>query len=93
MSQEKRGVGANTHVFWVTNDLFKDWVQLPESQPEHLMIAREIKHVLTGNLNAKIDSCPPYPGKERHLLREQLARITHSTEICPKGLYEFDEEA
>ena len=47
---------------------------------------------MTGNLNAKIDSCPPFPGKERHLLREQLARITHATEICPKGLFEIDEE-
>jgi hypothetical protein len=51
-----------------------------------------IKHVLTGNLNATIDSNPPFPGKERHLLRAQLARIQHATEICPKGVYEVDEE-
>lgn len=51
-----------------------------------------LKHVFTGNLNANIDSCPPFPGKERHLLRAQLARITHGTEICPKGIYEVDEE-
>jgi hypothetical protein len=25
-------------------------------------------------------------------LREQLARITHANEICPKGMYEIDEE-
>jgi radial spoke head protein 4A len=43
-------------------------------------------------LNAEIDTCPPFPGKERHLLRATVARITHSTEICPKGLYEIDEE-
>jgi|TARA_B110001450_G_C17623867_1_gene482332 radial spoke head protein 4/6 len=43
-------------------------------------------------LNAEIDSCPPFPGKERHLLRATVARITHATEICPKGLYEIDEE-
>jgi len=57
-----------------------------------MMVGREIKVILTGNLNAKIESCPPFPGKERHYLREQLARITHATEICPKGLYEVDEE-
>ena len=57
-----------------------------------MMITREIKAILTGNLNASIESCPPFPGKERHYLREQLARITHGTEICPKGLYEIDEE-
>ena len=43
-------------------------------------------------MNAKIDSCPPFPGKERHLLRTQLARITHATEIVPKGVYEIGEE-
>ena len=52
-----------------------------------------IKHVFTGDLNATIDSSPPFPGKERHLLRVQLARITHATEICPKGIYEIDEES
>jgi radial spoke head protein 4/6 len=56
------------------------------------MVARMVKHVFTGNLNSTIDSCPPFPGKERHLLRCQIARITHATEICPKGLYEIDEE-
>lgn len=69
-----------------------DWIQLPEARPEHCQVARVIKHVFTGNLNATIDTCPPFPGKERHLLRAQLARITHGTELCPKGMYEMDEE-
>ena len=56
------------------------------------MVSRLLKHVFTGNLNATIDSCPPFPGKERHLLRAQLARIQHASEICPKGLFEIDEE-
>ena len=55
-------------------------------------MSKQIKHIFTGDLNASIDSCPPFPGKERHLLRSQLARITHATQICPKGLYELDEE-
>lgn len=50
-----------------------------------------IKVVLTGNLNSKVNSCPPFPGKERHLLREQIARISHSTEICPKGYYAMED--
>ncbi len=52
-----------------------------------------IKQIFTGKLNAVIDSNPPYPGKERHFLRAQIARISHATSISPKGLYEFDEEA
>jgi radial spoke head protein 4A len=51
-----------------------------------------IKHVFTGNLNATIDSNPPFPGKERHLLRAQIARITYGTVIIPKGLIEIDDE-
>lgn len=48
--------------------------------------------MLTGNLSASVDSSPPFPGVEKHLLRAQLARIQHSTEIVPAGLYEADEE-
>lgn len=47
---------------------------------------------MTGDLNACIDSNPPFPGKERHFLRAQLARIFAATQIAPKGLYEMDEE-
>ena len=90
-AQEIRGDGANTNVYWVTNDLLKDWVQLPESNPDNLQTAKNIKVCLTGNLNAKVLTCPPFPGKERHLLREQLARISHSTEICPMEYYNLEE--
>ena len=44
------------------------------------------------SLNCKIDSSPPFPGKERHLLRETIARIAHGTEICPKDMYVADED-
>jgi len=55
-------------------------------------MSRLIKHVFTGNLNANVDCNPPFPGKERHLLRAQLARIQHGTVIVPKGQFEIDEE-
>jgi radial spoke head protein 4A len=51
-----------------------------------------IKYIFTGNLNATINSNPPFPGKERHLLRAQIARITHGATLIPKGLLEVDEE-
>ena len=70
----------------------KDWIQLPDVQPEHIVASRMMKKMLTGNLNAPIDSQPSFPFKERHLLRAQLARIQHSTQICPKGQFEVDEE-
>ena len=91
-NQEKRGQGVNATVFWVTNNFVNDWIQLPDAQPEHIAASRLIKKQLTGELSAEIDSCPPFPGREKHLLRAQLARIQHATEIIPKGLYEIDEE-
>ena len=89
---EKRGVGVNRYVYWVTDNLLDDWVQLPDAKAEHIQAARQIKHLMTGDLNAAIDSNPLFPGKERHLLRAQIARITAATIIIPKGLYEMDEE-
>jgi len=65
---------------------------LPDVKPTHLVVARMVKHVFTGDLNATIDSNPPFPGKERHLLRAQLARIFHATALTPKGMLEQDEE-
>lgn len=48
--------------------------------------------MFTGDLNATFESNPTFPGKERHLLRAQLARIFAATSIAPKGLFEIDEE-
>lgn len=90
--QEHRGKGVNTTVFWVTHNLMGDWIQLPDAEPMHIMQARMMKKILTGNLNAPVDSCPPFVGKERNLLRAQIARIQHNCQLCPKGLYEIDEE-
>jgi len=91
-SIEKRGEGVNKLVYWVTDNLLEDWVQLPDSRSEQVIAARLIKHIFTGNLNTFIDSNPPFPGKERHFLRAQIARISHATTIIPRGLYEVDEE-
>lgn len=93
--QEVRGKGCNSLVYWVTDDLLSDWIQLPDVRPEHIVASRMIKHVMTGDLNASIDSNPPFPGKERHFVRAQLARIFHATAMVPKDppLFEIDEES
>lgn len=91
-SVEKRGSGVNSQVFWVTDNILNDWIQLPECRPEHINAARMIKHVMSGNLNAQICSNPPFPGYERHFLRAQLARIQAATHLSPKGVWTMDEE-
>lgn len=37
-------------------------------------------------------SYPPFPGKEKHLLKAQIARISCATVLTPKGLYKTQEE-
>merc|ERR1719507_29205 len=36
---EKRGTGVNETVFWVTDNLLNDWVQLPDCRPQDLKTA------------------------------------------------------
>ena len=100
--QELRGKGCNEAVFWVTHDLMNDWIQLPDVQPQHIKDSKFIIKSFTGNLDADIEmvtdlksigSESPYSFKERHLLRAQLARIQHATQICPAKTYEIDEES
>ena len=56
-------------VFWVTNNLLNDWIQLPDCRPHDIKQARLIKHVFSGDLNAEVDTNPNFIGKERHFLR------------------------
>lgn len=46
----------------------------------------------TGNLDNKIFTNPFYFGTEMVYLRAQIARISHSTTLVPKGLLKFNEE-
>lgn len=32
--KEKRGQGVNSHVYWVTDNILNDWIQLPDALPE-----------------------------------------------------------
>lgn len=91
-TQELRGEGANRFVYWVSTNPLNDWVQLPDTLPAHINAARQIKHTFSGDLNSSIDSNPVFPGKERHYLRAQIARIAMSSDLIPKGLLEVDEE-
>jgi radial spoke head protein 4A len=55
-------------------------------------MARKVKVIITGDLEKKIYTNPPFEGTEKNYLRAQIARISHSTALYPKGLYKVDEE-
>lgn len=41
---EARGTGSNSNVYWVSDNLLKDWVQLPDVLPLQLEISRMMKY-------------------------------------------------
>ncbi len=66
---EPKGTGINKQAFFVTNDVFADWVELPVIKPQHLRESRRIRHLFTGELDAPVHTSPPFFGKERDLLK------------------------
>ncbi len=91
-SQEPRGQGVNKNVYWVTDSLLEKWIKLPDLSPNDIKASRQIKVLLSGDLERPIFTNPFFFGKEKHYLRAQIARIVHATTIVPKGLYKVNEE-
>jgi len=91
---EKRGqCGTNQFTYWVTNEPGTDWTQLEPVKPTQISLARHISKFFTGDLEANIVSFPVFPGQEKHLLRAQIARITHGAHVAPMTYYNLDDDA
>jgi len=90
---EPQGEGVNSFVYWVSSSPNAPWVRLPGARASHIVAARSIKRLMTGNLDDPVLSIPWFPGKERNFLRAQIARITATCTLAVKGWYELDEEA
>jgi len=71
--------------------LLGEWQKLPDAQCKDIVDARNLKKVLTGNLDNAISGYPFFSGKERNYLRAQIARITAATVIVPSGLLQPTE--
>lgn len=90
--QEDKGTGVNKYSYFVTNSPFSAWKRLPDLAPSHIETARKIKVLFSGDLERDIICNPFFFGKEKHLLRAQIARISHSTALVPTGSYKINEE-
>ena len=89
---EERGAGTNQFVYWVTDNPLNNWTMLPDITPDMLKASRAIKVMFTGNLEHQIITNPFFFGLEKHYLRAQIARISHSTSIMPRGLHKTTED-
>lgn len=91
--QEGRN-GANKFTYFVTQaPESAEWVKLPPVTSEQAMKVRQFRRLLTGDLEAKVPSYPPFPGQEKHLLRALLANIVQDTSVSPDGFYDLDTDA
>lgn len=91
---EKRGqCGTNQFSYWVTNEPGTGWTHLEAVKPCQISIARHISKFFTGNLEANVVSFPVFPGQEKHLLRAQIARITHGANVAPMTYFNLEEDA
>ena len=81
--EKRKEDGINQFVYYVTNDLTEDWVELPDIKPSQLIGSRLIRYNFTGNLERQIYTNPYFKGKEKDYLRCQLSRIYHGTKLVP----------
>jgi radial spoke head protein 4A len=79
-------------MYWVTDSVTGKWIDLPDITPPVILLARQIKHIFTGDLEADVISNPFFPWKEKMLLRAQIARITQSTTLTPDGIWKKAED-
>ncbi|KAL0233579.1 hypothetical protein PCE1_002093 [Barthelona sp. PCE] len=107
---EDFGTGVNKYIYFVLDDVYTyanakkpkglpgvmGWTQLPHCRPEMIRMARITRQYFTGNLEANVAT---FYGNftEKEYLRAQIARISHSTTLCPHNFYvnpgsEEDEE-
>lgn len=90
---EPVGEGNNLCTYWVSEGVNAPWVRLPFARASHILAAKKIKRLMTGNLESPVLSMPWFPGKERHLLRSQIARIAATTTLALDGFYEKVEDS
>ena len=66
---------------------------MPDLEPKDLAAARSVKVLFTGDLTREIHTNPYFFGREENYLRAQIARISASTTLSPKGMFRFVEDS
>lgn len=89
---EPRGKGVNKYTYWVTSGPACEWTQLPLLTSQHIKAARAVKRLFTGDPDRELCTNPWFPGKEKHLLRATIGRISASCTLAVNGFYKIDEE-
>jgi len=88
---EPAGVGANKCLYFVCAKLGEPWVKLPDVTPAQIVVSRQLKKLLSGDLAMPILGYPVFPGNEANLLRATIARIAAATTLAPDGMFSSEE--
>merc|ERR1712070_564226 len=102
-SMEKIGEGLNSYVYYVVGYeyspdgvfgryTYDKWVKLPPVKPEYIMTARKIRKLFSGDLDAPVNSYPPFPGREAEYLSAQVARISRGSTMTVAGLWNAEPD-
>jgi len=100
---EKVGEGLNSYVYYVVGYensadgifgryKYDQWIKLPAIRPDHIMAARKIKKLFSGDLEASVNSYPPFPGNEAEYLSAQIARIARGCTMTVNGHWALEED-
>ena len=83
---------ANAHTYWVSPYVGGEWTQLPALRPDVVVVSRQIRRFLTGNLDAEVCGYPPFPGTEKDYVRCMIAFINGDCAVAPDGVFEKDDD-
>merc|ERR1712188_347978 len=100
---EKMGTGLNSYVYYVVGYeysadgifgryTYDNWIKLPPIRPEQIMAARKIRKLFSGDLEAPVNSYPPFPGNEAEYLSAQIARIARGCTMTVNGHWALEED-
>ena len=82
--------GVNKFMYWVSCQ--GKMSKLPHVTEQQLIIARQTRKFLTGDLGVPVSGYPPFPGKEAHYLRALIALIGSETSVAPASFFGLSED-
>jgi len=91
-NNDKEDFDHNKFTYFVNENPTGEWIRLPDLTLNQLNQSKNIKHILSGNLNTRLVTNPVFEGREKEFLRAQIARIVHATTVVPDGIFAVDEK-
>jgi radial spoke head protein 4A len=85
---QKTGEGPNKFTYFVCNGVGLPWTRLPQVTPHQVIVARQVRRFLSGDLAAPVQGHPPFPGNEAGYLRALIALIAAGTSVAPAGVFQ-----